>query len=206
MTYDIFCYKPITAEPSIHEAQRIIYAGDGFPPLQRSPDPEEKWNIAAALLRFDPRLRPANLDPEKVKEMAIDAKEKTKHGYLQLSIHDAHDSIQISIHADSVGITIPYWFEEDDVGRVISLLSAYLRVISETVGYFVYDPQVEAAFDPLKTDFRKLHAYAARGSYKDTMRRLPDIIAKLENDGKNQQSKDSRGISSSKNPKSPRKS
>ncbi|MDA4115295.1 MAG: hypothetical protein OK442_01915 [Thaumarchaeota archaeon] len=205
MTYDIICYKPITANATVDEARRVIYAGDEFPLLERSSNPEEKWRIAAALLRFDPRLRPAGFDPAKLVEMELDGVEKAKHSHIELNNFSPRMSIQLDIHDNGVSVIVPYWFEEDDIGRVISLLSAYLRVIGETAGYFVYDPQVEVAFDPVKTDFRKLHAYAARGSYKDTMRRLPDIIANLENNGKNQQSKDSKGLSSSKNPKSPRK-
>lgn len=49
----------------------------------------------------------------------------------------------------------------------------------------MYDPQAEVSFDPAKTEFRNLHAYTARHSYKDTMKRLPNIIAKLEKEREN---------------------
>lgn len=50
MTYDILCYKPITEKPSVEEARRILEAGDEFPPLERVPDPDEKWMITSALV------------------------------------------------------------------------------------------------------------------------------------------------------------
>lgn len=47
---------------------------------------------------------------------------------------------------------------------------------------FVYDPQVELAFDPAKTEIHNLHAYAARHIYNGTMKRLPDIMADIAKD------------------------
>lgn len=71
MTYTIYCYKPISGHPGVEEARRVIEAGYEFPELDRVPDPEDKWKIAAALMKFDPRLEPFKLDPVKLADMAI---------------------------------------------------------------------------------------------------------------------------------------
>lgn len=185
MTYDILCYKPITDQPSVEEARRILEAGDEFPRLERVPDPNEKWNVAAALVRFDPRLQPVKLDREKLATTGVDPGEKAEFKNIELNNFSTHLSIQLEIFEDSVGVTVPYWFEGPDADQVFTLVSDYLRVIRETMGYFVYDPQAEVAFDPAKTEFRNLHDYAARHIYKDTMKRLPDIMAEIAKDKKN---------------------
>ncbi|MDV3278315.1 MAG: hypothetical protein LYZ69_07600 [Nitrososphaerales archaeon] len=120
MTYDIHCYKPISDSPSVEEARRVLEAGYEFPELDRAPDPEDKWKIAAALMRFDSKLEPFKLDPVKLANMTIDQQERMRTDSIELNTPRDGRSIQISIFEDSVGVLVPYWYEGAEIDEVFA--------------------------------------------------------------------------------------
>ena len=57
------------------------------------------------------------------------------------------DAMQISVYARSAAITVPYWFEGADAERVMARAFEYARVLAETCGYTVWDPQTESVVE-----------------------------------------------------------
>ncbi len=172
MTYDIYCYKPVSSQPDVLEAKRVLGAGYEYPSLERPADYHAKWKIAAALLRFDPSLEPWHINREKVLSIGVNAESKEDTDHIELGSGEGKPAIQIEIFLDNVGLSIPYWYTGTEVDSVFETVSASLRVIGETAGYFVYDPQKAVAYDPVKQEA------GGRGVYAETSRVLPGIISK----------------------------
>jgi len=126
----------------------VIYAGDEYPLLDRPIEPETKWRIAAALAKSFPDLKPVNVDREKLINAAVNAGTTAEADYILLQNFTTEVSVEVAVLDDSVGIHVPYWFEGEQAEKVFALVIAYLRDIRGTSGYFVYDPQLEMAFDP----------------------------------------------------------
>ncbi len=60
--------------------------------------------------------------------------------------------IQVSLYARSAGITVPYWYEGAEADAVMERVFAYARVLAETLGYTVWDPQTETVVEPQGSD------------------------------------------------------
>jgi hypothetical protein len=82
--------------------------------------------------------------------------------------------VQVTIYARQVGLTIPYWYQDEAANKVFEKVLDYLKVIRQQAGYFVYDPQTDKAFDPAamqSLDHRQ---------YKKVMGKMPEIVANAE--------------------------
>jgi hypothetical protein len=52
------------------------------------------------------------------------------------------------VYARSAAINVPYWYEGAEADAVMERVFAYARVISETLGYAVWDPQTGTVVEP----------------------------------------------------------
>lgn len=166
MTYDIYCYRPTSKLPSVEEA-RAVLEGPARQDTEAREGAGRVWRIVEALMQCNPRLEPFGFDFSKVAG-SKEAQEKILGAELNTPVGEL--SLQISVSADEAGITIPYWYEGAEADQVFSIASAYLRILGRTGGFFVYDPQIELAFDPLKDELNGLNLY------KMMTRRLPGMV------------------------------
>lgn len=166
MTYGFYCYKPISDRPSTEEARRILYAGDGYPPLKRPLDPEVRSKIASGLITFDPKLERSDYGP---REFDARIRKVTVPAHIGLDSPGGALAIQITIFDDHASLTIPFWYTGSKAQKVFARAHEYMRVIRETAGFFAYDPQNEIAYDPLETE-------SDWAVYETTTKRLPGII------------------------------
>ena len=173
MSYDVYCYQPQSDAPDAKEAQALIKSEEG---AARRDDDEArsiKRKIADALLKYNPRLEPFNVDHNEVAKLMKKTYEQAKAqwNHIELNPPEGDLAIQLEIHWDHVSLTIPYWYTGAKADQVFEQLSAYLRIIREAAGFFAYDPQTNRAFDPQREEFGE------HGEYDRIAENLPQIIA-----------------------------
>ena len=173
MSYDVYCYRPQSDAPDAREAQALIQSEDGT--IRRDDDEARsiKRKIADALLKYNPRLEPFKFDHNEIAKVMNITREQAQAqwNHIELNPPEGDLAIQLEIDWDHVSLTIPYWYTGVEADRVFEQLSAYLRVIRESAGFFAYDPQTNRAFDPQKEKFGE------HGEYDRIAEHLPEIIA-----------------------------
>jgi hypothetical protein len=145
MSYDLYCYRPRSNVPNTQEAEAIL---DAINPAEPSAQTSEE--LVSALISYNPRLERFAFDYAKIAELdkisEQEARERNPH--IELNPPDDDIAIQLTVYADHVFIATPYWYKGTQADQVFSQLSAYLKVIRRTAGFFAYDPQTGVAFDP----------------------------------------------------------
>lgn len=155
MSYDIYCYRSALGKADIHEAKALLEAEDSGIISKEDSD-----KLVSALLEHNPRLEKFVYDYEEIAESEGISIEQAKAEYsdIELNTPDEDLAIQITI-ADIVTIGVPYWYTDNRAEEVFKLVYDYAKVIRNTTGYFVYDPQKEKVYDPLKDDFGDVSIY-----------------------------------------------
>ena len=158
MSYDLYCYKSQLDRPDLEEAQTAMEVDEDN---EVEADPETKLKIAKALLDYNPRLESFEFDFEEIAKLqgtsVKEAKEKFDH--IELNTPEGDLATQITIFDNNVSITVPYWYSGDKAEDVFKKVTDYTKIIRQTAGYFVYDPQTENVYDPLTQDFDGLAVY-----------------------------------------------
>jgi hypothetical protein len=127
MSYDVHAF-PVPAGMSAAE----YVESDAYEALDDAPPtPEEREAMARAATALQA------VDPSA--ERLEDA------DFIELVTHDA---IQVNVYARSAAINVPYWYEGTEADAVMERVFAYARVISETLGYTVWDPQTGTVVEP----------------------------------------------------------
>jgi len=157
MSYDIYCYKSKLDRPNLEEAQAIMELEEE----ENSSDSESKLKIAKALISYNPKFECFEFDYEEISKLQGTSIDETKEAFdhIELNTPDGELAIQITIYGDTVSITVPYWYSGDDANQVFNNINEYAKVIRKAVGYFVYDPQTDKVFDPLKENIFELDIY-----------------------------------------------
>ncbi len=170
MSYDLLCYPSKSGTVDKSEAQDFdsIEGSNADAPLRSN-----KQKVVSALVHSNPRLEPFLFDyPQIAKLDRISEEEaRRKYSHVELNAPEGDPAIQLTIYDDRVDITIPYWYGAGESASVFAQLFAYLRIIRETAGYFVYDPQTDSAFDPL------LIESLDHETYDRVMLKIPDIVS-----------------------------
>ncbi len=169
MSYDIYCYKSRLGRPDLEEAQTLIEVDEETETVS---DSETKLKIAKALIDYNPRLENFEFDYKKIAKLrgiTIDEAQKA-FSHIELNTPEGDLATQITIFDNNVSITVPYWYSGDKAIDVFNKISDYTKVIRQTVGYFVYDPQTEEVFDPLIENRFGLDVYQSMTSQLETMK------------------------------------
>lgn len=150
MSYDIYCYKSQLGRPDIEEAQSVIEA-DEEGDSESANDPKIKLLIAKALIDFNPRLESFEFDFEEIAKLQGTSVDEVKEEFdhIELNTPEGDLATQITIFNNSVSIMVPYWYSGDTADAVFNKIIAYTKIIRDTAGYFVYDPQSETVYDPI---------------------------------------------------------
>ena len=176
MSYDVYCYRSSSNEPNAEEAQTVIQSEEHVTFRDDEEARKIKREIADALIRYNPRLEPFKIDHHEVAKMMKISYEQAQAqwSHIELNPPDGDLATQLTVYWDHVSITIPYWYTGTKADEVFAQLSAYLRVIHDATGFFVYDPQTDRAFDPTKEEFGN-HA-----EYDRIAENLPAIVAQAD--------------------------
>ena len=158
MSYDIFCYKSNLGRPDIDEASKVI-EDDNDIWVKKPYNFETKTAIEKALLTYDSCLEGfAYSYLAKTKNKSVDDIKKDFQKF-ELNTKQGDIEIHIEIFDYHVAITIPFVYQGDKAKIVFEKLKAYIKIIRETAGYFVYDPQLGETTDPIESHFEGLQKY-----------------------------------------------
>jgi hypothetical protein len=160
MSYDIFCYKSKTGIPDEEEADSVIEA-DNDKWATKDRDANTKLAIVKALISYNPRLEALDFDYGEIAKLTATTIEeaKNKFDHIELNTREGDIAVQLTIYDNHVFITVPYWYKGDEANRLFQDLKSYIKIIRETAGYFVFDPQSGHSFDPAENGFKGLEKY-----------------------------------------------
>lgn len=75
---------------------------------------------------------------------------RSRFHHIELNTPDGDLAIQMTVYDNHVYINVPYWYKGEQARELFQYLISYIKIISETAGYFVFDPQIGEVFDPAK--------------------------------------------------------
>ncbi|MGE5612292.1 MAG: hypothetical protein ACM359_23795 [Bacillota bacterium] len=156
MSYDLRAFAPSPGEDPLQTAHSIFEREEEIPsPASRNPEAEAKKKaLTEALTRHNPQLSPFQLQYEdiaKLQQITIE-EAKAQYRYIELNGPEDGNGIQITLHDTEASITVPYWHERPQADVVFQEIWGYLRILQESGGYCIYDPQLERILD-LNNDF-----------------------------------------------------
>jgi hypothetical protein len=170
MSYDIFCYKSKIGRPDEDEADAVIEA-DNDKSAKKEKDEATKLAIVKALTQFNPRLEAFDFDYGEIAKLTATTIEeaKNKFDHIELNTYDGDLAVQLTVYDNHVYITVPYWYKGDQAKNLFQDLKSYIRIIRETAGYFVFDPQIGQVFDPAENGFDGLSKYLSVSEHIEEM-------------------------------------
>jgi hypothetical protein len=158
MSYDIYCYKSKLNRPDLEEAKNAIEVDEETETIS---DSETKLKITKALTEYNPRLENFNFDYQEIAKLQGTTIDEAKRAFrhIELNTPEGDLAIQITVFDNNVSITVPYWYSGEKAKEVFDKIYTYTKIIRETAGYFVYDPQIDKVFDPLTENIFGLDVY-----------------------------------------------
>jgi len=175
MSYDIFCYRSKSGIPDEDEAHSMIEIdNDKYATVEdRS---ETKLAILKALVNYNPDLIAYDHDFGDISKLSVDIlqKEKNKFREIEINPREGEIAIRMTIYGNHVYINFPYWYKGDDAVKLFEQIKSYIKLIRETSGFFVFDPQTGKTFDPAENNFDGLDKYLSMMVFIDELIR-PDI-------------------------------
>jgi len=142
MSYDFVLFRPESgADP------RSIGGNDEGQIGPRDPAVEAlKRRVADALLAHDPTLSEQVFDYDevaKVNKISVAAAYE-QYRYVELTDLDGGSGTQITLFDDHASVTVPYWHEDNAVGRAqLARVWGYIDVLCDVSGYEVFDLQLD---------------------------------------------------------------
>ena len=160
MSYDLYCYKSKIGKPDEDEASSIIEADDDKW-AKKEKNPAGKLAIVKALLAHNPRLEAFDFDYGEIAKLTATTIEQAKNQFdhIELNPPEGDLAIQTIVYDNHVVFSVPYWYQGQKAGELFDNLRAYIKIIRDTAGYFVYDPQTGNVFDPAENEFDGLNKY-----------------------------------------------
>lgn len=148
MVYNFFCYQSKLGYPDLEEAHEIILNGDVEGKIL---DPITTHSIIRALVNFNSNLEVFEFDYEQLAfENGITLEEaKKEFNYVEINTSQDDINMVITIYYNMVSIFVPDEHSGDEEASLVKTLIQYTKILRESVGYFVYDPLRDIAFDPL---------------------------------------------------------
>ena len=173
MSYDLYCYRPVSATPDVSEARVIVEGINAAEEVgdSRATSSETRERITAALIEHNPRLQRFRFDYAKIAESQRISEDEahSRYQHAELNPPEGDLAIQLTVYDDHVLISVPYWYRGSQADQVFSHCSHYLRVIRKTAGFFAYDPQTDTVFDPENTELRD------HRRYEEIVKELPKV-------------------------------
>ena len=169
MSYDIYFYKSRLGRPNLEEAQTVIEVDEETETIS---DSETKLKITKALIDYNPRLESFEFDYEEIAKFQGTTIDEAKQAFshIELNTPEGDLATQITIFDNNVSITVPYWYSGDKAIEVFNKIYDYAKVIRQTAGYFVYDPQIDKVFNPLTENLFGLEVYQSMTGHAEKMK------------------------------------
>ena len=168
MSYDLYCYKSKIGRPDEEEASSII-DDDSDKWTKKERDPAAKLAIVKALTAYNPRLEAFDFDYGEIAKLSATTigQAKDKFDHIELNPPEDDLAIQVTVYDNHVSFSIPYWYQGEKAKQLFGQLRAYIKIIRDTAGYFIYDPQAGEVFDPAEKEFDGLNTYLSVSGHLD---------------------------------------
>ncbi len=151
MSYDLYCYKSKIGNPDQDEADSVIEA-DKDKWAKKDINPETKLSIIKALRKHNSKLISVDFKYGEITELPPDIikAEKNRFDHIELNFTKGELSIRFIIYDNHVQITVPYWYKGEEAKQLFIDIKSYIKIIHDTAGYFIFDPQTRKVFNPSK--------------------------------------------------------
>jgi hypothetical protein len=136
MNYYLFCYYASAGVPNLTEAQEVVEQCGlgGLPGGSLSA-------LARKLMDYNPGLLQHAINDTDLLEKQPAKEKRMPYRHILLMEKDDKADVRINIYADNVSLEVPLISSPDLADRAISSITAYVSIICDQTGYFVYDPQ-----------------------------------------------------------------
>lgn len=159
MSYDIFLYKSKIGRPDENEADAVIGA-DNDKWAKKEINPQIKLAILKALTQYNPRLQAFDFHYGDITKLSVKTIEEEKSKFAHIEINTSEGAeVRLIVYDNHVFITVPYWYQGEDAKQLFKDIKSYIKIIRETAGFFVLDPQTGQVFDPAENNFEGLNKY-----------------------------------------------
>jgi hypothetical protein len=151
MSYDLHLFQPVVGQEPLATAQaqlkvetEVINPG---PPDAHAE--MRKQQLTRALIAENPALEPYEFGyAEIARSSGISQDEaRIRYRHVELNGPENGNGIQITLCDASADMTIPYWHQPPAARQVFDEVWRYLRVLHQSGGFFVYDPQLDRVID-----------------------------------------------------------
>ena len=144
----------------MEEADTVIEA-DNDKWATRDKDAITKLAIVKALAEYSSRLEAFDFDYGEIAKLTATTIEeaKNKFDHIELNTPEGDITMQLIVYDNHVYINVPYWYKGDEATKLFQDIKTYVKIIRETAGYFVFDPQTGQVFDPAENGFEGLEKY-----------------------------------------------
>lgn len=160
MSYDLYCYKSKLGKPDYAEVDPIIEA-DNDKWAKKEKNPAMKLAIVKALTEYNPQLEAFDFHYGEIAKLTVAIIEKggNKFDHIEINHSEGDLALRMTVYDNHVFITVPYGDRGQKAGQLFGYIKAYIKIIRETAGYFIFDPQTGRVFDPAETEFDGLGKY-----------------------------------------------
>ena len=160
MSYDLYCYRSGSGKPNETEADSVIEA-DTDKWAKKERDPARRLAIVKALTEYNPRLEAFDFHNGEIAKLSVSTieQEKNKFDHIEINYPEDDVSLRIIIYDNHVLITAPYGARGQKAEQLFDYIKAYVKIIRETAGYFISDPQTGHIYDPAETEYNGLAKY-----------------------------------------------
>lgn len=160
MSYDLYCYKSKLGFPNEEEADSVIEA-DMDKWATKEKDAVTKLAIVKAIVSKNQRLQATDFHYGDITKLSPSIIEKETKKCNHIAIFDASEetSVELTVYDNHVFITVPYCSIGKQAVQLFKDINDYVKIINETAGYFVFDPQSGKVFDPKDTALDGLNKY-----------------------------------------------
>jgi hypothetical protein len=168
MSYDIYLYKSKAGRPDEDEADQVIEA-DNDKWAEKEINPYIKLAIVKALTEFNPTLQAFDFHYGDIAKLSVNTieEEQNKFDHIEINTSEGFAAVRLTVYNNHVFITVPYWYQGDDAKQLFKDIKSYIKIIRETAGYFVSDPQTGQVFDPAENNFEGLDKYLSISEHLD---------------------------------------
>ena len=168
MSYDIFCYRSSIGTPDDNEADRVIEA-DTNRWAKKDYNADTKLALLKALTTYNPDLKAFDFHLGDITKLSVATIEnnKNKFDHIELNPEESDIAVRLTIYSNHVFITVPYCYTGDKALQLFTDIFNYIKVIRNTAGYFVFDPQTAEVFDPEQIKFNGLNKYLSVSKSSD---------------------------------------
>lgn len=103
-----------------------------------------KERLADALLSHDQDLERFEIDHRAIAEFENISIEQARKSYNHIELNSIDDTsaLQIQIFDSHVTASLPFWYQGEPMDRAFARLWSCLKVIQDTTGYALFDPQI----------------------------------------------------------------